>query len=61
MTETEVGGKAKLDDASAVIQKETAFIVVGDQNPLESNNRKELDKGSGRGVNGGTVKKRRNL
>jgi hypothetical protein len=36
VTETEVGRKAKLDDTSAVVEKETAVPVVGDQNPLRT-------------------------
>jgi hypothetical protein len=54
VTETEVARKAKLDDTSAVIEKETAVSVVGDQNSLE-NNRKELHGG----VKWRTGKKRR--
>ena len=49
MAETEVGRKAKLDDTSAVIEKETAVAVVGDQNPLrttaERNYIRELEEG----------------
>jgi len=56
VTKTEVARKAKLDDTSAVIEKETAVTVVGDQNSLENNNRKELHGG---GVKWRTGKKRR--